>query len=158
VATAHIVVLSAAFLTLLVLPCVVTAALRAGRDEPCDDTVQAALRYYRSPRGRAETRALRVLDEAMCDDATVPLPVGAVGAVGAVGPTIEQIACDLRRLGQQRLARPAAESVIDAYDQCLTLACRCLEISEHLRPLDGIDRDLERVRVEGALQAAGFHL
>jgi hypothetical protein len=237
---AHIVVLSAASLTLLALACLTTVVVRAGwaavqrrgwaavcrpgrragRGPSCDDTIRAALRYYRSPGGRAETRELRRLDEAMSDrawraaafgeeawadpamrgetwpaapfgdeawtgpamsgepwtdpatrggewtypamggeawddaamrdEATVPLPVG------AVPPTVEQIAGDLRRLGRQRLASPAAQSVLDAYDECLTLACRYVGIAEHLRGLEDLDRELERLRVEAALQAAGF--
>jgi hypothetical protein len=158
VAIAHIVVLSAALLTLLVLPCVVTTALRGARERSRDDVLRAAWRYYESDYGRDETVDLHRLDQAMVGDRPVLVPVPAGGA------SIEQIACDLRRLGQQRHAGLNLASVewqaavLRAYDQRLTLACRCLEITEHLEPLDGMDRDLERLRVECELQAAGFAL
>ena len=42
-------------------------------------------------------------------------------------------------------------AVIAAYDERLRLACRRLGLVEHLQPLAGIDRDIERVRVEGLL-------
>jgi hypothetical protein len=79
------------------------------------------------------------------------------------GPSIEQIAADLRRLGGQRLgvaSRSAVwqSAVRDAYDDRLRLACRYLGIAEHLADLDGVDRDIERVRIEGHLQAAGLDL
>lgn len=149
-AIAHIVVLSAALLTLLVLPCVVTAALRAGRERSRDEVLRAAWCYYHSDHGLHEALDLRRLDLTM---QLLPVPLR--------GASIEQIACDLRRLGQQRDCLESAEwhdAVLRAYDQRLTEACRCLEISEHLQPLDGMDRDLERLRLESELQAAGLAL
>ncbi|GAB3817349.1 hypothetical protein [Micromonospora zhanjiangensis] len=79
------------------------------------------------------------------------------------GPSIEQLAADLRRLGGQRLgvvSRSAVwqSAVREAYDDRLRRACRCLGIAEHLTDLDGVDRDIERVRIEGQLQAAGLSL
>jgi hypothetical protein len=80
------------------------------------------------------------------------------------GPAIEQIAADLRRLHRQRSAGPTTESlawllaVRRAYDDRLCLACTCLGVTEHLNELDGLDREIERVRVEGELQAAGLVL
>jgi hypothetical protein len=149
VAIAHIVVLSAASLTLLGLPCVVAAVVCA------DDSAQ---RRWWTRRGRDEVRALRRLDRALRGDAPVPSP--------AEGdrPSFEQIACDLRRLGHQRRTGPSRGSVkwqaavLQAYDQRLSLACRCLGLAEHLEPLEGMDRDLERLRVESELQAAGLAL
>ena len=79
-------------------------------------------------------------------------------------PSIEQIAYDLRRLDQQRRGGPTQQSekwraaVLRAYDQRLCLACRCLGLAEHLEPLEGMDRELERLRVESELQAAGLAL
>lgn len=79
-------------------------------------------------------------------------------------PNIQQIAADLRRLDQQRLGGVATQSrvwhaaVQQAYDDRLRLASRCLGVAEHLQQLDGIDLAIERVRVEGELQAAGLAL
>jgi hypothetical protein len=79
------------------------------------------------------------------------------------GPPIEQIAADLRRLGQQRIGVATRSpvwfaAVQRAYDDRLGLACRELEIIEHLRELSGMDLEIERVRIEGELQTAGFAL
>jgi hypothetical protein len=151
VAIPHIVVLTAASLTLLTLPCVVVAVVRAD--------AQAALRRYRRrrPEVRVETLQLRTLDLAL-RDVPVPLPIG------GDGPSFEQIAYDLRRLGLQRRSGLCLESVkwqaavLRAYDQRLSLACRCLGLPEHLEQLVHMDRDLERLRVESQLQAAGLVL
>lgn len=155
-ALAHIAVLSVAFLTLLGLPCAVAALIH---------TDQSTLRRHRqrqrrssAGRERAETYALRRLDHALRDVQEIP-PLFV-----AEGPTIEQIAFDLRRLDRQRRYGPTLESerwreaVIRAYDARLCLACRRLGLTEHLEPLEGMDRDIERVRVEGELQAAGLAL
>lgn len=80
-----------------------------------------------------------------------------------VDPPIEEVAADLRRLRNQRLgiARRSQvwlTAVGRAYDDRLRVACRELRIAEHLAELDGIDLEIERVRVEGALQAAGVQL
>jgi hypothetical protein len=77
------------------------------------------------------------------------------------GPPIEQIAADLRRLGQQRLGiatrSPVWFSAVSrAYDDRLRAACRALRIDEHLGELTGVDLEIERVRVEGVLKAAGM--
>lgn len=76
---------------------------------------------------------------------------------------IERIAADLRRLNRHRLgvaSRSAMwhSAVLEAYDDRLRMASRCLEVAEYLDELDGTDRAIERVRVEGELQAAGLHL
>jgi len=79
-------------------------------------------------------------------------------------PPIEWLARDLRRLDRQRQGGLTLESerwlaaVMRAYDERLCLACECLGVAENLRPLDGLDREIERVRVEGALEAAGLQL
>ncbi|MEO3923968.1 hypothetical protein ABGB07_08920 [Micromonosporaceae bacterium B7E4] len=78
-------------------------------------------------------------------------------------PAIERIAADLRRLGDQRLSiagrsRLWQDAVLEAYDDRLRLASRCLGVAEHLGDLDGVDLEIERVRVEGELQAAGLIL
>jgi hypothetical protein len=76
-------------------------------------------------------------------------------------PPIEQIASDLRRLGRQRLGLATRnpiwfEAVRRAYDDRLQLACGCLGIRHHLAELDGLDLEIERLRVEGELRAAGL--
>jgi hypothetical protein len=76
-------------------------------------------------------------------------------------PPIEQIASDLRRLGRQRLGLATRnpiwhEAVRRAYDDRLRLACDCLGIRHHLTELDGLDLEIERLRVEGELRAAGL--
>ncbi|WP_411267291.1 hypothetical protein [Actinoplanes sp. KI2] len=145
---AHIVVLSAALLTLLFLPCVIAVVVCADELPP---------RPWRSGR-RRDRRALRRLDRALRSDEPTPAPVA------LEMPSIEQIAYDLRRLDQQRRGGPTQHSekwraaVLRAYDQRLCLACQCLGLTEHLEPLEGMDRDLERLRVEGELQAAGLAL
>jgi hypothetical protein len=76
-------------------------------------------------------------------------------------PSIEQIASDLRRLGRHRLGLANRnqiwhEAVRRAYDDRLRLACGCLGIQQHLTELEGLDLEIERVRVEGELRAAGL--
>jgi hypothetical protein len=143
------VVLSVALLTLLCLPCAVAAFV-------CADELM--LRRFWTRRGRAETRALRRLDQALRNVEETPLPTV------TDGPSIEQIAFDLRRLDRQRRCGPTLaserwrEAVLRAYDVRLCLACHRLGLTEHLQPLEGLDRDIERVRVEGELQAAGLAL
>jgi hypothetical protein len=82
---------------------------------------------------------------------------------GGDRPTIEQIAADLRRLHTHRLgvagrSRVWQSAVQQAYDEQLGLACACLGVVEHLRDLVGVDLEIERLRVEGELQAAGLVL
>lgn len=77
-----------------------------------------------------------------------------------VGPPIEQIAADLRRLSGQRLGIATRSTVWfvavqRAYDDRLRLACHALEIEQHLDDLQGVDLEIERVRIEGELIAAG---
>lgn len=78
-------------------------------------------------------------------------------------PPFEKVAADLRRLARQRVAMAARSpvwvaAVQRAYDERLQVACRELEIAEYLQQLDGVDLDIERVRVEGLLAAAGLRL
>jgi hypothetical protein len=49
-------------------------------------------------------------------------------------------------------------AVLRAYDEWLQVACGCLGISQHLSALDGIDRQIERMRMEGELTAAGLQV
>ncbi|MQA26586.1 MAG: hypothetical protein GEU94_14225 [Micromonosporaceae bacterium] len=84
--------------------------------------------------------------------------------------SIEQIAADLRDLSQalrgdprllgptgpERAVRHAA--ILAAYETRLQDACRALNVAEHLDDLTGVDREIERVRIEGVLQAQGLVL
>jgi hypothetical protein len=101
--------------------------------------------------------ALRRLDRALRGAADMPLALTSP-------PSIEQLAVDLRRLDQQRRSGPATESqvwlaaVVRAYDDRLALASRCLAVHEKLAALEGLDRDIERIRVEAELESAGLRL
>ncbi|MDI6100530.1 hypothetical protein QLQ12_18120 [Actinoplanes sp. NEAU-A12] len=177
-AIAHIAVLSAALSALLILPCAATIILtggtadlrrlltRHGRSElrAQNHHEHAGARHLarrhhrrvdRGPRGR-DDRAYRRLDRSLRD------PASRLAILRP--PTIEQIAYDLRRLDHQRRTGPAVHSevclaaVMKAYDARLQLACRCLGITEFLDGLEGVERDIERVRVEGLLEAAGLVL
>jgi hypothetical protein len=145
----HVAVLGAAMATLLALPCAVAALMRAD---------EQAMRRAWCDRPAEETQALHALDRAMQQTDDLP-PLD-----DAPAPAIDEIAYELRRLDRQRRGGPATESqrwlaaVEQAYDERLCLACRCLGVTEHLRPLEGLDRAIERVRVEGELQAAGLTL
>lgn len=149
-AIAHIAVLSAALSALLLLPCAAAALLSPGDARH--------MRRLLSRPGRQDLRALRRLDRTL----------GALDMAPRLAalddPAIEQIAYDLRRLDHQRRSGPSRYSavwlaaVLRAYDARLQLACRCLGVTEHLQPLRGVDREIERVRVEGQLEAAGLTL
>jgi hypothetical protein len=146
VAIVHIAVLSAALSALLVLPCAAAALLA-----PDARLIRRMLtrRGCRQLQGLDST--LRVLDVdarlAALDD-----------------PAIEQIAYDLQRLDHQRRSDLTRSSKVwlaavqDAYDTRLQIACRRLGVDEHLQPLAGVDREIERLRVESRLEAAGLML
>jgi hypothetical protein len=79
-------------------------------------------------------------------------------------PSLEQAAAELHRLHRQRTNGSTGGSekwltaVVHAYDEWLQVACHRLAITHHLAKLDGMDRDIERVRLEGELSAAGIKL
>lgn len=79
-------------------------------------------------------------------------------------PRIEQLAYDLRRLDRMRRNDLTAQSrvwlaaVLTAYDARLRLACRSLGVTEHLHELEGVDRELERLRIEAILEVRGMRL
>lgn len=143
----HIVVLATVLLALLCLPCVVAVVV-------CADELVA--RRIWSRRGRQEIRALRCLERGL---ATRELVLRSDHEV-----SIEELVADLRRLDRQRRTSPTIDSdtwlaeVLRAYDQRLALASRALGLTEHLAQVDGMDREIERVRVEGLLHAAGLRL
>lgn len=77
-------------------------------------------------------------------------------------PPIERIAADLRRLSTAlrglREGTPAIRrrGLQTAYDGKLQAACRALGIEQCLGELAGMERELERLRVEVALESAGL--
>lgn len=77
------------------------------------------------------------------------------------GAPLEQLAADLRRLRSAVGAdahRSAAQQLGTrlAYDQVLTQACTMLQIEHELSQAStGIERDIERFRVEAELERAG---
>jgi hypothetical protein len=146
----------AGFLALLTLPC--WLALIASADVMLERVQRILRRLCAHPRlpGRSwsERRRFARLDRAMTR-ATAAEPTE------PDGPPIEQVAADLRRLTRQRLdignRSPVWQAAVQrAYDQRLAVACRALRVEEHLAALSGVDLDIERVRVEGALQRAGM--
>ena len=80
-------------------------------------------------------------------------------------PPVEQLAADLRRLAAavrdlpRGTSRARQRGLLMAYDDVLTAAALALDVPHVLDTAPpGLDRDLERVRVEGALEAAGLRL
>ena len=141
------VVLTTALAALLSLPCALVLVIRSD---------SAAIRRVWVRRSRADRATLGRLEQ---DLRTVVSP-----PIGPGRPSIEHAAAELRRLDWQRQNGSTAGSemwlvaVLRAYDEWLQVACGCLGISQHLSALDGIDRQIERVRMEGELTAAGLHV
>jgi hypothetical protein len=141
VAVSHVVVLTGALLALLCLPCVLMVV--SGN--------QLAIR-------RTEVRQLRRLDRAVHQAPCIERIAAAQESL----PPIERIAAELRRLNRQRTGGPTHESerwlaaVHKAYDAWLWAACRRMDVTECLTRLEGDERDVERVRVERELEAAGL--
>ncbi|MFI9384570.1 hypothetical protein [Kutzneria sp. NPDC052558] len=81
------------------------------------------------------------------------------------GPAIQDLARNLRRVhrtlldfqpGTPALRRLAARQ---AYDDLLRQACRALSIEHRLDEVpEGIDKDIERLRVEESLRRAGLQI
>jgi hypothetical protein len=141
------VVLTTAFAALLSLPCALAMVIRSDG---------AAIRRVWVRRSRADRDTLCLLDQELRDVRTPPIRSGR--------PSFEQAAAELRRLDRQRQIGPSHGSekwlvaVLRAYDEWLQVACGCLGISQHLSTLHGVDREIERLRMEGELTAAGLRL
>jgi hypothetical protein len=82
----------------------------------------------------------------------------------ARNPPLERIAADLCRLSLKMNSLPPGTSAVKrtavrmAYDDSLIAACHALEVPQSLGELgDRLDRELERLRVEDALEHAGLH-
>lgn len=145
----HALALVLALMALAALPFILALLI-------CADQVVGEFR--RRLRRRRERRALQRLDRLL---GTQAIPLATLDERRQ--PPIQQIAADLRRLDRQRLgvasrSRVWHAAVQQAYDDRLRLASQCLGVAEHLEQLDGVDLAIERVRVEGELQAAGLAL
>ncbi|RZT82284.1 hypothetical protein EV382_5590 [Micromonospora violae] len=111
---------------------------------------------------RRETRTIARLDRAIEADA-LTRDIDLSEFDNADRRPLEQLAADLRRLGGQRIGGTGRSMVwhsalLQAYDDRLRRACRALGVTEHLTELEGVDQEIERVRVEGVLHAAGLAL
>jgi hypothetical protein len=153
----------AAVAALATLPCLLTLVIAGSSGGPSRvvRAVRAVSRRCRRGRiadrslSRRERRGLARLDRCFGPHeppaaAPDPLP-------------IEKLAADIRRLRRQRAGiaqrSPVWRTAVDdAYDERVTLACKRLDITAHLAELTGVDREIERVRLEGELEAAGLTL
>jgi len=99
----------------------------------------------------------------------VPRLVDAIGErvrgrrVTPKGLPIEQLAADLRRVHRLLVQCPDGTPMVrrvatrDAYDELLRQACVAVDVSHELDALpEGMERDMERLRVEEALRDAGL--
>lgn len=153
----HTLVLALALLALLCLP--VFLALIIGADEIVD-RLACAVAEWRD--ARRERRTIKQLNDAV-DAATLTRDIDLAAFDRDTRPSIQEIAADLRRLGGHRLGIASRSrvwqcAVLQAYDDRLRLASQRLGVVEHLAELDGMDLEIERVRVEGELTAAGLSL
>ena len=144
----HAVVLALALIALVFLPCLVAFVICA------EGTTSRVRRRVREQRDRRDLHRL---------DRTLSQQGISLAELDQHQPSIQQIAADLRRLDHQRLGIATRSkvwhaAVLLAYDDRLRLASRCLGVCEHLDQLDGVDLEIERVRVEGELEAAGLRL
>lgn len=80
-------------------------------------------------------------------------------------PPIEQVAADIRRIGEQVRHAPPGMPVarmrgwLAAYDDVLATACQALALEERIRTVpEGAERALERERVERMLERAGLRM
>lgn len=141
------VVLTTACAALLSIPCALAMVIRSDG---------AAVRRVWVRRSRADRAAFGRLEQGLRDGTPAPAQTGL--------PSIEHAVAELRRLDRQRQSGPTFGSEklllagLRAYDEWLQVACGCLGISQHLSALHGIDRQIERVRMEGELTAAGLPL
>lgn len=145
----------AAVSALATLPCLIALMLSVGRPRFWPRSLRRRRVVTDATLSRRDRRRLAKLDKCFGSEPAPQLSTDTV--------PIEKVAADLRRLRRQRAGiaqrspiwRAAVE---DAYDDRLCLACKRLGITEHLTQLTGVDREIERVRLEGELQAAGIAL
>lgn len=164
VAGKHGVVLALTLLGMLCLPWVLLFFISADEALHGDRIVpgkwrrrfrrRAGMRLGSWRSGRLLHRVSRRLDSPR----NAPLPVE-----GFATPSIERLAAELRRLDRQRFGIATQSwvwhiAVQQAYDDRLRMASRCLGVDEHLGELTGMDLEIERLRIEGELEAAGLIL
>jgi hypothetical protein len=188
VAISHVVVLTGALLTLLSVPCALAVMVNSDQtvikrawvrksrhdrqalrilDRALGQTAPGQTALGQTALGQTALGQTALGQKALGQTPCAGHPDGTGAGVEAGAqrqPPIEQIAAELRRLDRQRHSGPTVESeawsaaVVCAYDEWLRAACRRLDVSEHLSTLDGVDRDIERVRIEAELQTAGLIL
>ncbi|MFI5494409.1 hypothetical protein [Actinoplanes sp. NPDC051859] len=150
----HLVVVTATLLALLFLPCAVAIVA-------CADGLTGRLHGRAA---RQEARALRRLDRLLSSGGPPVSSGGPPVPPTPCGPSVAELEADLRRLSRQRGGGPTVQStvwldaVVRAYDRRLLLASEAFGLPQHLTTLDGMDRELERIRVEEKLRAAGMRL
>jgi hypothetical protein len=111
---------------------------------------------------RVERRTIAQLDRAVeADSLTRNIDLSEFDREGR--RSLETLAADLWRLGGHRIGFGRSSvvwhsAVVEAYDERLRAASRCLGLTEHLGELEGVDLEIERVRVEGELHAAGVKI
>jgi hypothetical protein len=102
----------------------------------------------------------------------VPRTVDAIGAYvrrrrgpAPAHPPIERLAADLRRVHRALAEFPPGTPAVrrratrDAYDALLVQACAAVDVPHRLdRVGEGMDREVERLRVEEALREAGVRV
>lgn len=83
--------------------------------------------------------------------------------VTSSGPSIQQVSADLRRVRKILAGYESGTPAIrrrgtrEAYDALLVQACRAVGVEHRLHGLpEGMDRELERLRVEESLRSAGL--
>ena len=158
---AHGLLVVATLMALLCLPCMLAFAIFA---DVAFDRAERGLRGS-AARWRAIHQAHRLerrtgLDRGLRHRLLSRSPTA---KIKPAGPPFEELAADLRRLARQRIEVAQrspiwCNAVHRAYDERLIMACRELEVPEQLHEFDGLDLELERLRVEQALEAAGLHL
>jgi hypothetical protein len=79
------------------------------------------------------------------------------------GLPIEQLAADLRRVHRLLVQCPDGTPMVrrvatrEAYDELLRQACAAVDVSHELDAVpEGMERDMERLRIEEALRTAGL--
>jgi hypothetical protein len=103
----------------------------------------------------------------------VPRTVDAIGAYvrkrrqgpATAQPPIEQLAADLRRVHRTLAEFPPGTPAVrrratrEAYDALLVQACAAVDVPHRLDILcEGMDREVERLRVEESLREAGVRV
>ncbi|MBQ1072695.1 hypothetical protein KBX06_05870 [Micromonospora sp. C31] len=137
----------------------VVIALVSCADEIID---RFACAYAEWRERRRERRTIVRLDRAVAAD-ELTRDIDLTGFDRPDRRPLEELAADLRRLRGQGVGSDGRQPiwhgmVLQAYDDRLRLACRALGLAEYLAELEGVDLELERVRVEGLLHAAGLTL